>query len=41
MNSGEAVVRELGGHGLVSYALIGDTVNSAPGSKAKRPSAAC
>jgi adenylate cyclase len=29
VNSGEAIVRELGGHGLVSYALIGDTVNSA------------
>jgi class 3 adenylate cyclase len=28
VNSGEAVVRELGGHGLVSYALIGDTVNT-------------
>ena len=28
VNSGEATVRELGGHGLVSYALIGDTVNS-------------
>ncbi len=27
VNSGEAIVRELGGHGLVSYALIGDTVN--------------
>ena len=28
VNSGEAAVRELGGHGLVSYALIGDTVNT-------------
>jgi adenylate cyclase len=28
VNSGEAIVRELGGHGLVSYALIGDTINS-------------
>jgi class 3 adenylate cyclase len=28
VNSGEAIVRELGGHGLVSYSLIGDTVNA-------------
>jgi adenylate cyclase len=28
VNSGEAIVRELGGHGLVAYALIGDTINS-------------
>jgi class 3 adenylate cyclase len=27
VNTGEATMRELGGHGLVSYALIGDTVN--------------
>jgi adenylate cyclase len=29
INSGEATVRELGGHGYVAYAVIGDTVNTA------------
>ena len=29
INSGEATVRELGGHGFVAYAVIGDTVNTA------------
>jgi adenylate cyclase len=29
INSGEATVRELGGHGFVAYAVIGDTVNIA------------
>ena len=29
VNSGEAVVREMGGHGFVAYAVIGDTVNTA------------
>ena len=28
VNSGEAVLRELGGHGHVAYSLIGDTVNA-------------
>jgi class 3 adenylate cyclase len=28
VNSGEAVVRELGGHGYVEYAVVGDTVNT-------------
>jgi class 3 adenylate cyclase len=28
VNSGAAIVRELGGHGFVSYAVIGDTVNT-------------
>jgi adenylate cyclase len=28
VNSGEAVVRELGGHGFVAYAVIGDMVNT-------------
>jgi adenylate cyclase len=28
VNSGDAMVRELGGHGFVSYAVIGDTVNT-------------
>jgi adenylate cyclase len=29
INSGEAMVREMGGHGFVAYAVIGDTVNTA------------
>jgi adenylate cyclase len=29
VNSGDAVVRELGGHGFVAYAVIGDMVNTA------------
>jgi class 3 adenylate cyclase len=28
VNSGEAVVREVGGHGHVAYPLVGDTVNT-------------
>ena len=28
VNTGEAVLRELGGHGLVAYALVGDTINT-------------
>ncbi|MEA2310345.1 MAG: adenylate cyclase, partial [Solirubrobacteraceae bacterium] len=28
VNSGEAMVREMGGHGFVAYAVIGDTVNT-------------
>jgi adenylate cyclase len=28
VNSGDAVVREMGGHGFVAYAVIGDTVNT-------------
>ena len=28
MNSGEAVVREVGGDGHVAYTLVGDTVNT-------------
>jgi adenylate cyclase len=28
VNSGEAVVREMGGHGFVAYAVVGDTVNT-------------
>jgi class 3 adenylate cyclase len=28
VNSGDAVVRELGGHGYVAYAVVGDTVNT-------------
>jgi class 3 adenylate cyclase len=29
INSGEAVVREMGGHGFVAYAVVGDMVNTA------------
>jgi class 3 adenylate cyclase len=29
VNTGEAVLRELGGHGHVTYALLGDTINAA------------
>ena len=29
INSGEAMVREMGGHGFVAYAVIGDAVNTA------------
>jgi class 3 adenylate cyclase len=28
VNSGEAVVREMGGHGFVAYAVVGDAVNT-------------
>lgn len=28
VNSGDAVVREMGGHGFVAYAVVGDTVNT-------------
>lgn len=28
VNTGEAMLRELGGHGLVAYALVGDTINT-------------
>jgi len=28
VNTGEAVLRELGGHGHVTYALVGDTINT-------------
>jgi adenylate cyclase len=28
VNSGEAMLRELGGHGHVAYALVGDTINT-------------
>jgi class 3 adenylate cyclase len=28
VNSGEAVLREVGGHGHVAYPLVGDTVNT-------------
>jgi adenylate cyclase len=39
VNSGEAVLRELGGHGHIAYSLIGDTVNLASrASRARRRS---
>jgi class 3 adenylate cyclase len=28
VNTGEAVLRELGGHGYIAYALVGDTINT-------------
>ena len=28
VNTGEAVIRELGGHGHVAYTLLGDTINT-------------
>lgn len=28
VNSGDAVVREMGGHGFVAYVIVGDTVNT-------------
>ena len=28
VNSGEAVVREIGGHGHVAYPMVGDTINT-------------
>jgi adenylate cyclase len=34
VNSGEAVIREIGGHGHVAYPLVGDTVNT--GSRLER-----
>jgi adenylate cyclase len=37
VNSGEAVVRELGGQGLVAYAVIGDTVNTGSRLEAQAP----
>jgi class 3 adenylate cyclase len=39
VNSGEAVVRELGGRGYVEYAVVGDTVNRALDWKANHRSA--
>jgi adenylate cyclase len=37
VNSGEAVLRELGGHGHVAYSLIGDTVNTGSRLEGKAP----
>ncbi len=37
VNSGEAVLRELGGHGHIAYSLIGDTVNLGSRLEGKAP----
>ena len=37
VNSGEAVVRELGGHGYVEYAVVGDTINTGARLEGKAP----
>jgi class 3 adenylate cyclase len=37
VNSGEAVMRELGGHGHVAYTLIGDTINTGARLEGKAP----
>ncbi len=37
VNSGEAVLRELGGHGHVAYSLIGDTINLGARLEGKAP----
>jgi adenylate cyclase len=37
VNSGNAVLRELGGHGHVAYSLIGDTVNTGARLEGKAP----
>jgi class 3 adenylate cyclase len=37
VNSGDAVLRELGGHGHVAYSLVGDTINLASRLEGKAP----
>ena len=37
VNSGEALVREMGGHGFVAYAVVGDTVNTAARLESQAP----
>jgi adenylate cyclase len=37
VNSGDAVLRELGGHGHVAYTLVGDTVNTGSRLEGKAP----
>jgi adenylate cyclase len=37
VNSGEAVLRELGGHGHVAYTLVGDTINTGSRLEGKAP----
>ena len=41
VNSGVAVVREMGGHGFVDYVVVGDTVNTASRLEARRRRVAC
>ena len=43
VNSGEALVHEIGGEGHVAYPAVGDTINTgaARGWKASRQSAVC
>jgi adenylate cyclase len=37
VNSGEAVVREMGGDGFVAYVVVGDTVNTASRLESEAP----
>jgi len=37
VNTGEAVLRELGGHGHVAYTLVGDTINTGSRLEGKAP----
>ena len=37
VNTGEALLRELGGHGHVAYALVGDTINTGSRLEGKAP----
>jgi class 3 adenylate cyclase len=37
VNSGEAVVHEMGGHGFVAYVVVGDTVNTASRLESEAP----
>jgi class 3 adenylate cyclase len=37
VNTGEAVLRELGGHGYVAYTLVGDTINTGSRLEGKAP----
>lgn len=39
VNSGEAVIREIGGHGHVAYPMVGDTVNIGSRLESLAPSA--
>ena len=41
MNSGDAVVREIGGDGHVAYTLVGDTVNTGSRLEGLAPPAEC
>jgi adenylate cyclase len=37
VNTGDAIVRELGGHGHVAYTLLGDTINTGSRLEGKAP----